>query len=121
METSESSGKFFVGTLVIVFLLFLVAQAILASSLNVAKNAVSDLVVKMGEDPGLEFEQIRPYVSGLKGKLALENGDVDAGILTAGQVMGLIHDIPTCQTLIDNIMQEAEQIVQQRLAQFFPR
>ena len=88
---------------------------------RVAKNAVSDLVVKMGEDPNLEFEQIRPYVSGLKGKLALENGDVDAGVLTAGQVMGLIHDIPTCQTLIDNIMQEAEQIVQQRLAQFFPR
>ena len=32
--------------------------------------------------------------------------------------MGLIHDIPTCQMLIDTIMQEAEQIVQQRLAQF---
>ena len=88
---------------------------------RVAKNAVSDLVVKMSEDPDLEFEQIRPYVSGLKGKLALENGDIDAGVLTAGQVMGLIHDIPTCQTLIENIMQEAEQIVHQRLAQFFPR
>ncbi len=46
---------------------------------------------------------------------------LDAGVLTAGQVMGLIHDIPTCQALIDNIMQDAEQIVHQRLAQFFPR
>jgi len=78
-------------------------------------------VVKMSEDPDLQFEQIRPYVSGLKGKLALENGDVDAGVLTAGQVMGLIHDIPTCQALIENIMQDAEQIIHQRLTHFLAR
>lgn len=86
------------------------------NTVRVAKNAISDLVVKMGEDPNLQFEQIRPYVSGLKGKLALEMGDVDAGVLTAGQVMGLIHDIPSCQALIQRIMQDAEQLIQQRLA-----
>lgn len=83
---------------------------------RVAKNTVSDLVVKMSEDSNLEFEQIRPYVSGLKGKLALETGDVDAGVITAGQVMGLIHDIPTCEALIQEIVQDAKQIIAQRLA-----
>lgn len=83
---------------------------------RVAKNAVSDWVIHMSQDPELQFEQIRPYVSGAKGKKALDTGDIDAGVLTAGQVMGLIHDIPSCQQLIDRIILEAEQLVQQRLA-----
>ena len=83
---------------------------------RVAKNAVSDWVIHMSQDPELQFEQIRPYVSGAKGKRALDTGDIDAGVLTAGQVMGLIHDIPSCQQLIDRIILEAEQLVQQRLA-----
>lgn len=83
---------------------------------RVAKNSVSDLVVQMSKDPNLEFEHIRPYVSGLKGKLALETGDVDAGLITAGQVLGLIHDIPSCDDLIQRMIQDAEQIIQQRLA-----
>lgn len=70
----------------------------------------------MSQDPNLEFEHIRPYVSGLKGKLALETGDVDAGLITAGQVLGLIHDIPSCDDLIQRMIQDAEQIIQQRLA-----
>lgn len=83
---------------------------------RVAKNAVSDWVIHMSQDPELQFEQLRPYVSGAKGKKALDTGDIDAGVLTAGQVMGLIHDIPSCQQLIDRIILEAEQLVQQRLA-----
>lgn len=82
---------------------------------RVAKNSVSDLVVHMSQDPNLEFEQIRPYVSGLKGKLALETGDIDAGLITAGQVLGLIHDIPSCDDLIQRIIQDAEQLIKQRL------
>lgn len=81
---------------------------------RVAKNSVSDLVVKLSQDPNLEFDQIRPYVSGLKGKLALDNGDIDTGLITAGQVLGLIHDIPTCDALIQRIVQDAEQLIQQR-------
>jgi nitronate monooxygenase len=82
---------------------------------RVAKNSVSDLVVHMSQDPNLEFEQIRPYVSGLKGKLALETGDIDAGLITAGQVLGLIHDIPSCEALIQAIIQDAEKLIKQRL------
>ena len=54
----------------------------------------------------------------------VQDADIFVVIGTSLQVYpvaGLIHDIPTCQALIENIMQEAEQIVQQRLAQFFPR
>jgi nitronate monooxygenase len=33
-------------------------------------------------------------------------------------VQGLVHDIPTCQELIDRIIREAETIIDQRLARF---
>ncbi|WP_130802160.1 NAD(P)H-dependent flavin oxidoreductase [Acinetobacter ihumii] len=85
---------------------------------RVAKNSVSDLVVELGKKPDIQFEEIRPYVAGAKGRVALETGDVDAGLLSAGQVLGLIHDIPTCNSLIQNIMTEAQQIIQQRLSRF---
>jgi nitronate monooxygenase len=33
-------------------------------------------------------------------------------------VAGLIHDIPTCQELIDRIMAEAEELIRKRLEGF---
>jgi nitronate monooxygenase len=43
-------------------------------------------------------------------------GDVEAGAWSCGMVVGLIHDIPTVQELIERIMREAESIIHQRLA-----
>jgi NADH:quinone reductase (non-electrogenic) len=43
------------------------------------------------------------------------NGDADHGIWSAGQVQGLIHDIPSCAELVSRIMREAEAIIRSRL------
>jgi NAD(P)H-dependent flavin oxidoreductase YrpB (nitropropane dioxygenase family) len=83
---------------------------------RVAKNAISDEVVAISSKPGAVFADVQPLVSGARGKVALETGDIDAGLVWAGQVQGLIHDIPTCQVLIDRIMAEAEAIIRGRLA-----
>jgi nitronate monooxygenase len=40
---------------------------------------------------------------------------MDAGAWSCGMVAGLIHDVPTCQELIDRIMSEADEIIRQRL------
>lgn len=85
---------------------------------RVARNSVSDLVVELSNRAESQFEDIRPYVSGAKGRLALETGDLDAGLIWAGQVQGLIQDIPTCQQLLQRIVTEANQIISQRLNQF---
>jgi NADH:quinone reductase (non-electrogenic) len=45
----------------------------------------------------------------------MANGDMDGGIWSSGQSQGLIHDIPTCEELVKNIMQQAENIVHARL------
>ena len=44
-------------------------------------------------------------------KEAFHQGDLDMGFLPCGQVVGRIHDIPTCKELMERIMSEAEQVV----------
>ncbi|PTU17784.1 hypothetical protein P175DRAFT_0444971 [Aspergillus ochraceoroseus IBT 24754] len=54
-----------------------------------------------------EFSEIAPFVSGKRGREVFINGDVNFGVWTAGQVIGLIHDIPTCAELLNRIEAEA--------------
>jgi NADH:quinone reductase (non-electrogenic) len=83
---------------------------------RVAKNSVSDRVNEIAAQAGAQFEDIRALVSGTKGRTALSDGDLDAGLIWAGQVQGLIHDIPTCKELIERIVRGAEQIILKKLA-----
>ena len=43
-------------------------------------------------------------------------GDMDAGAWSCGMVAGLINDIPTVKELIDRIMDQANTIIEERLA-----
>jgi nitronate monooxygenase len=81
---------------------------------RVAKNAVSTKVVAM-EKEGAAFEQVRDLVAGARGKMVFATGDADEGIWSAGQVQGLIHDIPSCAELVSRVIREAEAIIQSRL------
>ncbi|MDE0162467.1 MAG: nitronate monooxygenase [Acidimicrobiaceae bacterium] len=40
-------------------------------------------------------------------RAAMVDGDVDAGVLPAGQCVGVVDDLPTCAELIDRIVAEA--------------
>lgn len=83
---------------------------------RVSRNSVSDEVVEISARPGAEFSDIQPLVSGAKGRVALETGDLDAGLIWAGQIQGLIHDVPSCADLIGRMVSDAEQIIRTRLA-----
>ncbi|RLU02571.1 MAG: nitronate monooxygenase [Ketobacter sp.] len=85
---------------------------------RVSKNSVSDQVVEILKNPDAKFENIHHLVKGADGRTALETGDLDAGLIWAGQVQGLINDIPTVETLIDRIVGDAKEIIQTRLAHF---
>lgn len=82
---------------------------------RVSKNSVSDKVVEILKDPSAKFEDVHHLVKGADGRKALETGDLDAGLIWAGQVQGLINDIPTCAELLENITTDAANIIQQRL------
>jgi nitronate monooxygenase len=83
---------------------------------RVAKNGISDEVVSISSRPDAEFKDIQPLVSGARGRVALETGEIEAGLVWAGQVQGLIHDVPTVAELIDRIVTEAREIARTRLA-----
>lgn len=76
------------------------------------KNKVAKEAVKVEkESQSGKFEDVAPFVSGKRGREVFINGDVDFGVWTAGQVIGLIHDVPTCGELMERIEREAEEVV----------
>ena len=84
---------------------------------RVLHNKTVDKVLEIESKGDTKIEDIVPYVSGLAGKEMLEDGDVEKGVLSAGQCMGFIRDIPTCRELLDRIMAQAEQIINDKFAQ----
>lgn len=65
----------------------------------------------------IQFTDIMAEVAGVYPKI-MKEGTMDAGAWSCGMVAGLIHDIPTCQELLDRIMNEAEEIINERLGGF---
>ncbi|MFC1857979.1 NAD(P)H-dependent flavin oxidoreductase [Thermodesulfobacteriota bacterium] len=57
------------------------------------------------------LEDILSIVSGDNAKRMYEEGDLDAGIVSCGQGVGLCHDIPTVKQLFDRIIGQAKEVV----------
>jgi nitronate monooxygenase len=87
----------------------------LHNTARVARNAVSQEVLEI-EARGGTFEEVRDLVAGARGRRVYEEGDPDLGIWSAGQVQGLIHDVPTCAELVERMVREAEEIISERLS-----
>jgi len=85
----------------------------LRNTARVYKNQVSQEVVRLERRPqGAKFEELRDLVSGTRGRVVYEIGDPDYGVWSAGIVMGLIKDIPTCEVLLRRIESEAENTIE---------
>jgi len=82
---------------------------------RVAKNAISQEVVAIEKRGNATFADVKDLVAGARGAQVYETGNVDAGIWSAGQTQGLIHDIPTCKELVARIVSEAEAIIRNKL------
>jgi nitronate monooxygenase len=85
------------------------------NSARVAKNSISAEVLRIQGEGG-RFEDVRELVSGRRGARVYETGDPEAGIWWAGQVQGLIDDVPSAAELVARIVGEAESIVDSRLS-----
>jgi nitronate monooxygenase len=86
---------------------------------RVLKNANVDRLLEIEREKGdkLKIDDIHDQVAGVYPRIMLD-GKMDAGAWSCGMVAGLIHDIPTCQELVDRIMAEAETIIRNRLMGF---
>jgi NAD(P)H-dependent flavin oxidoreductase YrpB (nitropropane dioxygenase family) len=82
---------------------------------RVYRNSIADEVAEI-EAAGGDFAQVHHLVSGANQEKAWSTGDIEAGMVTVGMCGGLINDIPSCEQLVKNIIADAEQIINERLA-----
>ena len=87
----------------------------LHNTARVAKNAISQQVVEIERRGGAKFEDVKDLVAGVRGREALQTGETDAGIWSAGMIQGLIYDVPSVEELVHRIVTEAEEIIRGRL------
>lgn len=79
------------------------------NTMRALRNPTSEKVLEL-EKQGADIHQLESLISGRVGLKLLETGDVENGLLSAGQVIGLVHDIPTVKELVDRIIKEAEEV-----------
>lgn len=85
------------------------------------RNKVTEAALKIEKESTTgEFKEVQPYVAGSRGRQVFLNGDKDFGVWTAGQVIGLIHDIPTCNELVTRIEIEAVEAMDQSRKKYEP-
>ena len=78
------------------------------NSARVLTNAIARQVLS-AEAKGAPFEDVRPLVSGARGRAVLESGEFDDALVWGGQVVGLIHDVPSCADLLQRIVGECRE------------
>ncbi|MCL6585838.1 MAG: nitronate monooxygenase family protein [Anoxybacillus sp.] len=74
-------------------------------------NEWTEKILQM-EQQGGTYEQLKEYISGEANRRFIYDGKTNEGFAWAGQVMGLIHDVPTVAELFARMVKEAEQIRQ---------
>ena len=95
----------------------LLTNRTLRNTSRVARNAVSEEVVRIQQDPTKTIEDVRHLVAGVRGRTnVLGKGDTDDGIWTVGQAQGLIHDIPTVAEMVARVAGEAEAVIARNAA-----
>ena len=80
---------------------------------RLAKNAFVEKVIAL-EKKGATLEEMLPLIA-RQGPAVVDTGNMEDGLVSMGQSVGLVHDVPTCKELIDRIVAEAE-AVQARLS-----
>jgi len=79
------------------------------NTMRALRNPTSEKVIEL-EKQGADINQLASLISGKVGLQLFEAGDVDNGLLSLGQVVGLVHDMPTVKELVDRVMKEAEEV-----------
>ncbi|CAN7445229.1 NAD(P)H-dependent flavin oxidoreductase [Rossellomorea sp. LjRoot5] len=72
-------------------------------------NSWTDQILA-AETSNLGYDGLKSYISGEANKRYIYDGEVDGGFAWAGQVMGLIQDIPSVKELIERMILQGENI-----------
>jgi len=72
------------------------------------RNKTIEKVLEM-EERGTDLFELMPLITGKNALEAWQTGDVDVGMMTVGQSIGLIHDEPTMAELMESMVSEARE------------
>ena len=83
---------------------------------RVLSNVAVDRILQKERDLGdkIQIQDIMDEVAGVYPKV-MQEGTMEAGAWSCGMVAGLINDIPSCEELINKIMDDAMEIINGRL------
>lgn len=70
------------------------------------KSQYTEAIIQK-ELEGATYEDLKNDISGKANQHYIYDGNEESGFGWAGQVMGLIHDVPTVQQLVDDMIQSA--------------
>jgi NAD(P)H-dependent flavin oxidoreductase YrpB (nitropropane dioxygenase family) len=78
---------------------------------RVWKNQAAEKIIEL-ESNKAPLNEIIQVASGQNARKMYTEGDLDVGMISCGQGVGLVKDIPTVKELLDRIMKEAEDVIQ---------
>lgn len=87
----------------------------IGDSTRVLKNSLTERILAMEKSGDCSHDALMDLASSQRWVRAAEAGDPEDGAFAAGVAVGLIHDIPSCQELVEQIVAEAKKIVRGRL------
>ncbi len=86
------------------------------NSARVARKAVSEEIAAISRKAGATFDDVAHLASGARARERVYgDGEIDGGLWWAGQAQGLIHEIGSCQEVVDRILADAHRIVTETL------
>jgi nitronate monooxygenase len=77
---------------------------------RVWKNEAAQRVLELEGGAEGDPSEILSAAAGTKAKQMYDDGVLDVGVVSCGQGVGLVHDIPTVQELFDRMIAEAESV-----------
>ncbi|MHA2181358.1 MAG: NAD(P)H-dependent flavin oxidoreductase [Promethearchaeota archaeon] len=77
---------------------------------RVWRNKAAEKIIEL-ESKKAPLQEIIQVASGQNALKMYKEGVIDAGMVSCGQGIGLIKDIPTAKELLDRIMEEAETVI----------
>jgi nitronate monooxygenase len=89
----------------------MVIERSIQNAARVIKNRAAERALEM-EQRGVTLEELLTVISGQKGLKAFQEGDMDAGVIPCGQIVGVIDQIKGVKEVIAEIVDGAQEIYQ---------
>lgn len=86
----------------------IIKRSIGAPARTLANSWTDQILAIEKETP--TYEALKNHISGTANKRYIYDGDADSGFGWAGQVTGLIHDVPTVQELFNRMVEQTTEI-----------